>query len=135
MPRSLSSSVATLTASAGGDAANTQAVESDISIARYRLDLFDNSTVGAVLTDRRADTLGYSNSVASIDAVLRPTNSDTVIIQGVYSRSKNPLQLRERFGHASETSGNSLRVQYNHIDAEWDCGSAMTTSEKIFVQT
>ena len=58
--------------------------------------------------------------MASIDAVLRPTNSDTVSIQGVYSRSENPVQLRERFGQANETSGNSLRVQYNHIDAEWD---------------
>lgn len=120
MPRSLGSSVTTLTSPAGEQGVSNQAVESDISIARYRLDLFDNSTIGAVFTDRRADTLGYSNSVASIDAVLRPTNSDTVSIQGVYSRSKNPLQLRERFGQASETSGNSLRVQYNHIDAEWD---------------
>ena len=74
MPRSLGSSVTTLTAPAGDDAANTQAVESDISIARYRLDLFDNSTIGAVLTDRRADTLGYSNSVASSTrCCVRPT--------------------------------------------------------------
>ena len=118
MPRSLGSNVTTLTLP--NQDAGSRAVESDISIARYRLDLFDNSTIGAVFTDRRADALGYSNSVASIDAVLRPTNSDTVSIQGVYSRSKNPIQLRERFGQANETSGNSLRVQYNHIDAEWD---------------
>jgi hypothetical protein len=118
MPRSLGSNVTTLTLP--NEDSGSRAVESDISIARYRLDLFDNSTIGAVFTDRRADALGYSNSVASIDAVLRPTNSDTVSIQGVYSRSKNPMQLRERFGQANETSGNSLRVQYNHIDAEWD---------------
>jgi len=115
MPGALGSSVARLQ-----DASTDAPVESDVSIARYRMDLFDNSTVGAVFTDRRADEVGYSNSVASIDAVLRPTPADTVRIQGVYSRSQNPLQIQQRFDQRSENSGNSLSVEYRHDDAEWD---------------
>lgn len=114
MPRALGSSITSLSD------AESAAVESDVSIARYRMDIFDNSTIGAVFTDRRADTVGYSNSVASIDAVLRPTNSDSITVQGVYSQSDNPLQIQEKFNQQQETSGNSLRIEYRHDDAEWD---------------
>ena len=96
------------------------AVESDINIGRYRMDLFENSAVGIVVTDRRADQVGYSNSVASLDAVLRPTEADTISVQGVYSRTKNPQQLQERFDSNAQQNGDSLRLEYRHVDAEWD---------------
>lgn len=96
------------------------AVESDINIGRYRMDLFENSAVGLVVTDRRADQLGYSNSVISLDTVLRPTNADTITVQGVYSRTKNPQQVQQSFNRDALQTGDSLRVEYRHVDAEWD---------------
>lgn len=108
IPRSLSSSVATL-----GD------VESEVAIGRYRFDIFENSTIGALVTDRRTDS-GYSNTVSSIDAVLRPSNSDSISIQSMHSSSEYPTLIQGRYGQASDLSDSSHRLEYRHNDRRWD---------------
>lgn len=108
IPRSLGSSVASL-----GE------VESKVAIGRYRFDIFENSTIGALITDRRADD-GYSNTVSSIDAVLRPSDSDAISIQTMHSSSDYPTLIQGRFGQASSMSDSSHRLEYRHNDRRWD---------------
>jgi len=108
IPRSLGSSVASL-----GD------VESKVAIGRYRFDIFENSTIGALVTDRRSDD-GYSNTVSSIDAVLRPSNSDSITIQTMHSSSDYPTLIQGRYGQASSMSDSSHRLEYRHNDRRWD---------------
>ncbi|PCI77231.1 MAG: hydrolase [SAR86 cluster bacterium] len=107
IPRSLGSSVASL-----GD------VESKVAIGRYRFDIFENSTIGALITDRSAD--GYNNTVSSIDAVLRPTDQDSIYIQSMHSSSDYPTLIQGRYGQASSLSDSSQRLEYRHNDRRWD---------------
>jgi len=107
IPGSLSSSAASL-----GDE------QSNVAIARYRYDIFDNSTIGALITDRSADD--YSNRVASIDAVLRPTDQDSISIQAMYSRSDYPSLIQSGYSQESSLSDSNLAVEYRHNDRRWD---------------
>lgn len=119
MPGNLSSRVA-----------NLAGVDSDVAIARYRYDIFSNSTIGALVTDRSGD--GYSNTVASVDAVLRPTNQDTITIQSMRSSSEYPLQIQNDFNQAPNLSDNYHFIEYRHNDANWDVWSAYTNAGTDF---
>ncbi len=107
IPGSLSSRVASL-----GEE------ESKVAIGRYRIDIFNNSTLGAVITDRSAQ--GYNNTVTSIDAALRPTDQDTISIQSMHSSSDYPTLIQDRYNQASSLSDSSHRIEYNHNDRFWD---------------
>ena len=107
IPRSLGSSVASL-----GE------VESKVAIGRYRFDIFENSTIGALITDRRAD--GYNNTVSSVDAVLRPTDQDSISIQSMHSSSDYPALIQSLYGQAGSLSDTSQRLEYRHNDRRWD---------------
>lgn len=107
IPSSLGSSVASL-----GE------VESKVAIGRYRFDIFENSTIGALITDRRAD--GYNNTVSSVDAVLRPTDQDSISIQSMHSSSEYPTLIQGQYGQASSLSDSSQRLEYRHNDRRWD---------------
>lgn len=107
MPASLRSRVASIDGSG-----------SDISILRYRYDIFENSTVGALVTDRRGD--GYENTVSSIDAVFRLSEQDRISIQSIHSSNKYPLQIQQDFNQAAKLSDNANIISYNHADRRWD---------------
>lgn len=114
----------------GSSVANLAGVESDVAIARYRYDIFSNSTIGALVTDRSGD--GYSNTVASMDAVLRPTDQDTITIQTMHSSSEYPLQIQNRYDQAAELSDSYHFLEYRHNDANWDIWSAYTNAGTDF---
>ncbi len=107
IPRALGSSVASL-----------RDLQSEVAIGRYRLDVFENSAVGAVVTQRSGDD--YNNTVVSMDATLRPTDRDTVSMQASRSTSDYPVQIQNDFNQASSLSDDSIRVEYNHNDEFWD---------------
>ena len=107
IPRSLGSRVASL-----GEA------ESKVAIGRYRFDIFENSTIGALITDRRAD--GYNNTVSSVDAVLRPTDQDSISIQSMHSSSDYPTLIQSQYGQPASLSDRSQRLEYRHNDRRWD---------------
>jgi hypothetical protein len=119
IPRALGSSVASL-----GE------FESEVAIGRYRMDIFENSAVGAVFTNRSG--AGYDNTVISIDSVLRPTEKDTVSLQATQTTSDYPLQIQTDFDQASSLSDDSLRVEYRHNDERWDWRLGYTDVGKDF---
>lgn len=119
IPRALSSSVASL-----GE------FESDVAIGRYRMDIFDNSTIGAVFTNRSG--AGYDNTVMSIDSVLRPTEKDTLSLQATHTTSDYPHQIQRDFDQRSNLSDDSLRLEYRHNDERWDWRVGYTDVGKDF---
>ena len=107
IPKSLSSHIASI-----------KDMKSKVAIGRYRMDLFENSTIGALVTDRRGS--GYNNTVVSIDASLRPTDSDTISIQSMYSSSDYPLMIQDQYSQESSISDHSHVIEYQHNDRRWD---------------
>ncbi|MEC8951391.1 MAG: DUF5916 domain-containing protein [Pseudomonadota bacterium] len=107
IPKSLSSRIASI-----------EDMKSKVAIGRYRMDLFENSTIGALVTDRRGS--GYNNTVVSIDASLRPTDSDTISIQSMYSSSDYPLMIQDQYSQESSISDHSHVIEYQHNDRRWD---------------
>lgn len=109
--------------SQGSTLATLDDFSSDVNIGRYRYDIFGNSTIGVAFTDRQGDSgdIGnYANSVASIDAVLRPTDQDTVSIQTMYSESDYPEEIQDRYMQEASTDGSHHSVTYRHYDSRWD---------------
>jgi len=107
IPRSLGSSVASL-----GE------TDSEASVLRYRFDIFNNSAIGAIVTDRRGDD--YSNTVTGLDAVFQLTDSDVVYLQSLRSESSYPLAVQQRYQQAAHLSDETHVVEYRHRDRRWD---------------
>ena len=107
IPNSLSSRVASV-----------PELESKVAIGRYRRDIFENSTFGALVTDRRGSN--YSNSVLSIDSTLRPTAQDTISLQAMHSLSEYPNEVQLEHQQEAELSDNSYVIEYHHNDRSWD---------------
>lgn len=102
----------------GSSVASLGEEDSDVSVLRYRYDVFTNSTVGAIVTDRRGD--GYSNTVSGVDAVFQVTNQDTVYLQTLHSASRYPLAVQTRHRQAASLSDETHVVEYRHRDRRWD---------------
>lgn len=98
--------------------ASLDGVESTASIARYRRDIFGNSSIGALVTDRSGD--GYNNTVFSVDAVLRATDADTFYLQSMHSSSDYPNQIQTGFNQEASISDASHIINYRHNDRRWD---------------
>ena len=107
IPRSLSSRVASI-----------EGLESKVAIGRYRRDIFENSTLGALVTDRRGKN--YSNTVLSLDSTLRPTDQDTISIQAMHSTSEYPNYIQREHQQEAELNDNSYVIEYQHNDRQWD---------------
>ena len=107
IPRSLSSRVASI-----------EGLESKVAIGRYRRDIFENSTLGALVTDRRGKN--YSNTVLSLDSTLRPTAQDTISIQAMHSTSEYPSNIQTEHQQEAELNDNSYVIEYQHNDRQWD---------------
>lgn len=107
IPRSLSSRVASI-----------EDMESKVAIGRYRRDIFENSTVGVLITDRRGGE--YNNTVLSLDASIRPTDQDTISVQSMHSVSDYPVMIQNKYNQDASLSDNSHVVEYQHNDRRWD---------------
>jgi len=107
IPSSLSSRVASL-----------GAVQSDVSVMRYRYDVAENSTIGAIVTDRRGD--GYENTVTGIDGIFRLTDQDVISVQSMHSTSDYPLAIQTGHSQAASLSDSSHAFSYRHNDSKWD---------------
>ncbi len=88
------------------------------SVGRYRLDFGSNSTVGATVTDRRAE--GYANSVASADTVWRITDADLVKASFARSRTTYADAMVDALDTpAGPIADEAITLEYNHGVREW----------------
>jgi hypothetical protein len=94
--------------------------ETTDSVLRYKLDIGNRYTVGALATDRRGD--GYRNTLLGADCDLRFTRSDQIQLQAMWSTTEYPASVIDWFGQESgELEGTFLAFEYDHDgrDAYW----------------
>ncbi len=98
---------------------------SEAAVLRYRRDVGESSTLGALYTDRRAS--GYHNRVAGLDGRLRLTTHDVVNFQWLRSSTEYPTAIADDHGLApGSLEDDALTVNYRHsrrnytLRASWD---------------
>lgn len=99
--------------------------ESDAAVLRYRRDVGESSTLGALYTDRRAGD--YSNRVAGLDTRLRLTSNDTLNVQWLRSQTDYPSALAAANDLPTGTLEDSaLRASYRHSRRDWNVRASYT---------
>ncbi|MEX1033197.1 MAG: DUF5916 domain-containing protein [Cellvibrionaceae bacterium] len=102
----------------GSQLASLESLESDVTIARYRHDMGENSALGIIATDRRGGE--YANSVVGLDGVFQLNDSDRIRFQGLQSRSEYPLEVQEDFEQDAKLDDHAYALEYRHSDRRWD---------------
>jgi hypothetical protein len=88
-------------------------------VGRYRYDLGSDSTVGAFVSDRRGSD-GYFNQVVSGDALLRPTEADSISINAAWSSTQYSEEMQSELDLTSEKiSGHAFEIEYVHTTRNW----------------
>lgn len=88
------------------------------SVLRYRRDIFANSTIGALFSDREGTT--YHNRFFGADGFFRLSNSDTIDFEAIHSDTQYPPSLAEEFDQEFDAFGDeALFVRYNHTATNW----------------
>jgi len=89
------------------------------TVGRYRYDLGSNSTLGVMFTDREGPD-GYLNQVVSIDAQLRPTESDSVTVDAAWSKTRYSPEMQVELDLTpEEISDHALDIEYVHTKRSW----------------
>ncbi len=112
-----------------GSDATTLYEENLSAVLRYRRDLGRSSAVGALVTMRDGDR--YSNLVAGLDAVVRPTPSDSLRAAGAALGDRVPRERPNRFRTASPGSSatrRSSRATGTSRGAGWRTRRTRTTA-------
>ncbi|MEP1444572.1 MAG: DUF5916 domain-containing protein [Paraglaciecola sp.] len=87
-------------------------LHSTASIARYRIDIGEQSNIGALITHREAE--GYNNQVISVDGEYWLSNNSSFNYQLAHSESTNPLQIQQDYALEATQSGQAYVLSYNH---------------------
>ena len=89
------------------------------SVVRYRRDVGENSSIGALVTSRDGDE--YSNIVAGVDGLFRFMESNSISVQYLGSQTEYPLDIVEEFDQpAGSFSDESFRIGFNHNSRNWN---------------
>ena len=99
--------------------------ESTAAVLRYRRDLTESSTLGALVTDRRSGD--YGSRTAGADLRLRLTPNDYLDVQWLHSRTEYPDAVRETHGlPAGVLEGSALTASYRHSRRSWHLNGSVT---------
>ena len=90
------------------------------SAFRYRYNVGETSSVGAMITTRDGD--GYDNRVYGLDGTFRVTAKDTITAQLLGSQGQYPGSIVTGFGQPDDTQGIAGRLQYRHNSKNWFWG-------------
>lgn len=88
---------------------------------RVKQDIFENSFVGMIVTDRRGGE--YYNTVSGVDGRFNLTKQDTVNFQYLKSRRKNPVSDESNIFNGNELEGDDMFFSYSHRGRNWKWGS------------
>ncbi|HET7437456.1 MAG TPA: DUF5916 domain-containing protein [Thermoanaerobaculia bacterium] len=86
-------------------------------VFRYRFNVGETSSIGAMLTTRDGD--GYNNRVLGIDGNFRITTKDTITGQLLGSRGQYPAFVAAEFDQPGKTSDIGGRLEYRHNSKHW----------------
>lgn len=122
--------------------------ESTNIAARYRYDISDDLSIGAIITGRHADD--YHNIVTGLDTRYQITPSDTLRMQVLRSDTQYPNQLFQDFcrNDCSEDTdkseitlrtqqdddfaGSTYKIDYRHEEREWYMYANRTSTQADF---
>jgi len=89
------------------------------TVGRYRYDFGMNSTIGAMVTDREGSG-GYFNRVASADAHLRFSESDSLMANIAWSDTAYSDEMIAEFElEEDRVSGHAFEMEYRHSVRKW----------------
>ena len=101
-------------------------------VGRYRYDLGADSSIGALLSQRRGEE-GFSSRLSSIDALLRPSNQDSFLVNAAWSNTTYSPEMMETFDlDAKEISGHALTIEYAHTARDWFAVAEYTDRDEDF---
>ncbi|GAB3347035.1 carbohydrate binding family 9 domain-containing protein [Lysobacter tyrosinilyticus] len=94
--------------------------QADVAVTRYRHDLNEHTSIGAIGTFRHGDD--YGNDVAGVDGRWQK-DAHTVTAQLLHSRSEYPVDIvdayRDDLGADATPSGKAWRAQYMFSNRNW----------------
>jgi hypothetical protein len=97
--------------------------ESLAGVARYRHDVWKNSSVGGLVTARQSSD--YHNFVYGADTQLRPTDRDRISVQLLASRTEYPDSIVEEYDQPSgEFSDRAFVLRYRHRTRNWSASAS-----------
>ncbi|MDP2562717.1 carbohydrate binding family 9 domain-containing protein [Psychrobium sp. 1_MG-2023] len=83
--------------------------KSQATIARYKMDIGERSSIGAHLTNRQGD--GYKNTVASVDGRYWFNDQDSFSYQAAWSDSDNNPHLVKEYELEEKQTGHAISMQ------------------------
>lgn len=104
--------------------------ESDILVARYKIDVGERNDVGVLVTNREAT--GYQNALVSIDGNYWFSQSDSLRYQIARSESDNPTEVQEDFDVEQEQQGNAFSLAYAHQTRDYSVRANYTNVAEDF---
>lgn len=109
----------------------TRLLEADTmaTVGRYRFDVGGNSTVGAMVTDRRGGS--YFNQVVALDTRHRFTSADSVTATLAFSTTKDAPSIAALTSTA-QRSDTAVDVLYNHSVRNWNAYATYADLGKDF---
>lgn len=90
------------------------------AVIHYRYDLGSSSNIGALMTDREAESGDYFNRVLGIDGRLRLSDADTLRFQAVGSSTRYDAGLAREFSQDEESfSGGAYSLSLHRTTREY----------------
>lgn len=108
----------------GSDIASIDA-ESKSAALRYRYDVSEALSLGAISTLRSADD--YHNYVFGLDTKYKFDESNTLLAQALFSQTQYPTELTDslygeqaiRANKQDEFDDHAVKVEYKHVSEDW----------------
>ncbi|NQZ22194.1 MAG: carbohydrate binding family 9 domain-containing protein [Colwellia sp.] len=104
--------------------------ESDVAIARYKIDVGERNDIGVLVTNRESSH--YNNTLVSVDGNYWFSQADSIRYQIARSESDNPTQVQEDFGVAKEQQGNAYSLRYSHQTRDYRLKADYTNVDENF---
>jgi len=104
--------------------------ESDIAIARYKMDVGERNNVGVLMTHRSADN--YNNTLVSIDGTYWLNKTDSVRYQVARSDTDNPDSVVEDFEVDEQQQDNALSLSYDRSTRDYNLKASYRTVGEDF---
>ncbi|HXH27846.1 MAG TPA: DUF5916 domain-containing protein [Candidatus Polarisedimenticolia bacterium] len=105
-------------ANQGSQSASLDA-DSTSAVVRYRRDVGRSSTLGLLLAGREAE--GYSNGLVGLDGLIRLSESDTIVAQGLLTRTVYPADVASAHAQPDVAfRGSAMTVSYEHESKYWN---------------
>ena len=102
----------------GSDSVFLEDATVDSAVARFRRDVFANSTIGVLYAGREGD--GYRNQVYGLDGNLRFDDSNSLQVQYLRSDTRYPDPLAVDFGQPlGDFDGEALYLSYQYQSRDW----------------